>query len=136
MVFVSSADYLKVFNTTNKTSELYQETLRKLWADPTFTGSYSGLNNFLRSVKFDLGLNVDPVIARKSLGRMRGFSAFIRKQTKLKYRTYSLDGSFQLWQSDLAVCVQSPNGYKYIMLCIDCFRNRLHMRFCVLFNVI
>jgi hypothetical protein len=45
------------------------------------------------------GIYVEPVIARKSLGRMRGFSAFIRKQTKVNYRKYSLDGSFQLWQA-------------------------------------
>jgi hypothetical protein len=55
MVFASTADYVRALNSNPKTSDIYQETLRKLWKDKTFTGSYSGLNNFLRSVKFDLG---------------------------------------------------------------------------------
>ena len=90
------ASYLR---TVPVNSEQFKTTLQELWKNNNFSGSYSGVLNFQRCLKYDLNIDVSQTIVRKALQNISTFAHFMRVSKKTQTRHFNVHGSLQLWQS-------------------------------------
>ncbi len=104
------------------------EEIQKLWRDPKFPGSYSGLANFQAVLKLDKGINISKEKLYEILSKDRNYILEMRKvKKKFKRRPMNTHGYGILWQADLGQ-MYTFNGYTTFLLCIDIFSRRIFCR--------
>lgn len=101
-----------------------KERILKLWRDPNFQGSYTGIKTFQTLLK--LNENID--ISQKQLYEiLKGDQLFVmhmRGKKTISRRHYNLDYYCELVQSDLAYMFEFE-GYKYFVVVIDCYSGKV-----------
>lgn len=103
-----------------------EEKIRKIWRDPTFSGSYRGLKTFQIFLKTDKNIN----ISEKELYKiMKNDPIYVMhmQPKKVQRRKYYLSNVGELVQSDLAH-MYSFKGYRYFIVFIDCYSFKLYLQ--------
>ncbi len=104
------------------------ETIRKLWRDPSFSGAFSGISNFQSALDLEKGITVS---RNKLIGIMKEDPNFLLEMHKIKKRIKRrpmvVHGYCILWQADLAQLFDF-GGYQYALVCCDVFSRRIFAR--------
>jgi len=101
-----------------------KEQILKLWRDPNFQGSFSGIKTFQTLLK--LNENID-ISERKLYEILKGDPLFVmhmRGKKVVSRRFYNLDYYCELVQSDLAYMFEY-RGFKYFIVVIDCYSGKV-----------
>jgi len=97
-----------------------EEQIRKLWQDPTFSGSFTGLLTFKNELFHQKKIDVSQRTLQKILNSIPHYlQNSIRHKTFLR-RPYFVHGWLQLLQADLGSMYES-NGYKWIFVAVDVY---------------
>ena len=104
------------------------DNIRKLWKDKSFSGSYSGIQNFRNSIEFEKGIKLSPnkifQILREDPDILLELHHF---RKRFKRREFIVHGVNKTWQSDLAE-MPAYDNYQYFLLCIDIFSRKIYCR--------
>ena len=101
------------------------EKIRKLWRDPKFPGSFSGISNFQAALKFDKNIDISKSKLFNILRHDRNYILEMRKIKKIvKRRAMNIHGYGVLWQADVGEMFPIGN-YASFLLCIDIFSRRI-----------
>ena len=97
--------------------------LSKIYFDPRDPGSLGGINKLLKSAKkIDHSIKIKDV--KEFLSTVDAYTLHRDKRRRFPRNRYILKGIDDLWQADLADLVSiagSNQGYKYLLVVIDCF---------------
>ena len=97
----------------------------ELWRDPSFSGAYSGLQNFQTCLYHEKNIQVSRNDLLKILMTDRNYVLEMRKvPKKINRRPMNIHGVGQLWQADLAQLFEY-NEFTGFLLCIDVYSRRL-----------
>jgi transposase InsO family protein len=97
--------------------------ISKLYLDPRFPGSYSGIDKFYREVK-KVYPNVTKKSIQQSLQKVKAYSLHKRAIRPKKFRRTWTHAPRDLWQIDLLDFQKFENendGMRYLCVIIDCF---------------
>ncbi len=106
----------------------FKEKIEELWRDPKFPGSFSGLENFRNSLKYEKNIIVSRKALYNILSKDRNYILEMRKVKKrFKRRAMNIHGFGILWQADLGQLFEY-NNFVFFLLCIDVFSRRIFCR--------
>ncbi len=107
------------------TNEELAENIRKLWSDPSFSGSFSGISNLQAALEHEKNIKIS---RRELFNIMKQNSNYVLETRQFRKRfarrPLRVYGYGQLWQCDLAILFQE-DGYMGFLLCVDCFSRRV-----------
>ena len=107
-------------------SQDLKDKIRSKWRDPSFPGSFAGLENFHSALVLD-GINIKKQDLHKIMSQDPQFIIEQRRVRKIHRRDLDNRGYFTLVQGDLAVMPPSQ-GYKYILVVVDTYSIRSFAR--------
>ncbi len=109
----------------NPKSASFPEEIKALWRDPSFCGSFSGINNFQACLQLEKGISVSKQKLFHILRQDNDFVLELKKiRKKFSRRHMNVHGVGQIWQADLAV-MHAFNGFVGFLLCIDVFSHKI-----------
>ena len=97
--------------------------LSKLYLDPRFPGSYSGIDKFYREAK-KIYPNVTKKSVQQALRKVQAYSLHKRTTRPKKFRRTWTHSPMDLWQIDLLdyqKFEKENGGMRYLCVVIDCF---------------
>ncbi len=104
------------------------DEIQRLWRDPKFSGSFSGISNFKTALQFEKNIVVSKKDIYDILKKDRNFLLEMRKiRKRIPRRSMNVHGYGILFQSDLGQLFPF-NGYVYFLLCVDIFSRKLFCR--------
>lgn len=107
------------------TSEQFSDQkILSLWKNPLIPFSYRGIRSFRVGLKTYFDQDIPSSRLLKILSQDPTFITHQRRNKKILRRTYYLKYYGELCQADLAYMF-SYNDYKYIILFIDCYSNKI-----------
>lgn len=98
--------------------------LLSLWRNPLIPFSFRGVNSVKVGLKTLFDQDIPSSRILKVLSQDPVFITHQRRYKRIQRRSYYLGYYGELCQSDLAYMF-SENNYKYIILFIDCYSNKL-----------
>ena len=106
---------------------LSRNKIIKLWQDPNFAESFSGITTFKNALEAKKNFRISLTKLREILRESPQFMDSIRRIKKYKRRRLQLSGNGQLAQMDIGI-FNKYQGYKYGLFVIDCFSNKIAVR--------
>ncbi len=104
------------------------DELQKLWRDPKFSGSFSGISNFQSALKFEKNINLSKNQIYAMLKTDRNFVLEMSKiKKRIPRRPMNVHGYGILWQADLGQLFPFKK-FIYFLLCIDIFSRKIFCR--------
>ena len=100
------------------------ETLKQLWRNPTFTGSYSGIKRFALFLKLEKNISVSERRLYKVLGQDSIYLMHKRPRRNVLRRFYDVYYYCELVQIDIAQMFEY-NNYKYWLGAVDVFSSKV-----------
>ncbi len=111
------------------TSKEFEDQIRALWRQPSFCGSFSGINNFQNCLETEKNIKLSKAKLFSILRKDQDFVMESRKSQKtFPRRKFMVHGVGQVWQADLGI-MYPYSDYIGFLLCIDLFS---HAIFCKL----
>ena len=111
-------------NSNEKNEAVSDETLRKLWRNPTFTGSYTGIERFALFLKLEKNITVSEKRLYKVLGQDSIYLMHKRPKRNVLRRFYDVRYYCELLQIDIAQMFEY-NNYKYWLAAVDVFSSKV-----------
>ena len=96
---------------------LSSKRIRKLWEDPNFAESFSGVTTFRNALEEKYNFPISITKLRDILRESPQFLDSVRRIKKFKRRRLQLTGNLLLWQMDIAI-FNEYQGYKYALVVI------------------
>ncbi len=107
------------------TGDIDPKIIQDLWQDPSFSGSFSGINTFQSALAMEKKIKISKQKLFSILRKNRNFLAESKKRYKIiPRRKIIVHGIGQMWQADLAMLFPF-NGFIGFLLCIDAFSRRI-----------
>ena len=107
-----------------KEKEISDEKIKKLWRDPTFSGSYSGIKRFALFLKLQLNISVSEKRLYKVLGQDLIYLIHRKPNRNVARRFYDVNFYCELVQIDLA-SMYEYNNYRYWLAAVDVFSSKV-----------
>ena len=102
-----------------------RKKILKLWHDPDFFGSYSGITNFSRALE-KYGIKVSKPQLSALLYSIPSYIDKIRPVKIPHYRPYRYVGSNICWEADIAdMHPREDYGFRYFLVVVDIFSRKL-----------
>ncbi len=108
-----------------KKVKLSDEEIQKLWRNPKFSGSFSGVRNFQASLGLEKNIHLSISELFAILRKDPDFVAEMR-QVRIRFprRHVMVHGVGRLWQGDLGIMFQYEE-YVGFLLCVDVFSRQI-----------
>ena len=110
-----------------KIAQSLKNEILKLWRDPLFSGSFSGIGTFQDALKFEKNINVPYLDLLDLMKNERDFITSTRPVRKFPRRQMDIHGYGTLWQADLAE-MPVDDDFKYFLLCVNVFSSKIFCR--------
>ena len=94
--------------------------IRKLWQDPTFSGSFTGLLTFKNELKAQKGIIATDKELRSILSSIPQYLQNSTRKRTFPRRPYYIHGYLSLVQADLGLIYPS-DGYRWIFVAVDVY---------------
>lgn len=107
-------------------AQVSEDEIRKLWRNPAFSGSFSGIANFQSCLEMEKNIKMSKHRLFAILRKDPEYLLDARKKSKtFPRRRLFVHGVGQVWQADLAIMFPMEN-YIGFLLCIDLFSRAIY----------
>ena len=113
------------FKKVENEKTISDENLKKLWRDPTFSGSYSGIKRFALFLKLELNVSVSEKRLYKVLGQDLIYLIHKKPIRNVARRFYDVRFYCELVQIDIA-SMYEYNNYRYWLAAVDVFSSKVY----------